>query len=180
MWAAHGVTEEDRLDRGEAKQVLRRAARLARPYRRLALATLGFVIMATSTTIAGPLLLRYGIDEGIRGDDAGALNLAIGLYIAVAILAYAGGRQQYVFVNRTGEGFLRSLRLRLFAHIQRQSLAFFDRNKAGVLVSRMTADIESTSAALFTFRRRERRFASPAVDGLGAAGAPRQVAEPVL
>ncbi|NNE11976.1 MAG: ABC transporter ATP-binding protein, partial [Ilumatobacter sp.] len=87
----------------------------------------------------------YGIDEGIRADDAGALNLAIGLYVAVAIVAYLGSRQQYVFVNRAGEGFLRSLRLRLFAHIQRQSLAFFDRNQAGVLVSRMTADIESMS-----------------------------------
>jgi ATP-binding cassette subfamily B protein len=143
MRIAGAVSEEDRLDRGETKQVLRRAARLARPFRRLALATLGFVVLATSTTIVGPLLLRYGIDEGIRGDDAGALNLAIVLYVVFAIVAYVGGRQQYVYVNRTGEGFLRALRLRLFGHIQRQSLAFFDRNKAGVLVSRMTADIES-------------------------------------
>jgi ATP-binding cassette subfamily B protein len=145
MWAAHGVSEDDRLDRSEAKQVLRRAARLARPFRRLAFATLGFVVLAVSSTVVGPLLLRYGIDQGIRGDDTGALNLAIGLYVVVAIIAYVGSRQQYVFVNRVGEGFLRSLRLRLFAHIQRQSLAFFDRNQAGVLVSRMTADIESMS-----------------------------------
>ncbi len=145
MWATHAVTEEDRLDRDEAKQVLRRAARLARPYRRLAWATLGFAVLSTSTTLIGPLLLRYGIDDGIRADDAGALNLAIGLYVLIAIVAYIGSRNQYVFVNRAGEGFLRSLRLRLFAHIQRQSLAFFDRNQAGVLVSRMTADIESMS-----------------------------------
>ncbi len=145
MWATHAVTEEDRLDRDEAKQVLRRAARLARPYRRLALATLGFVVLSTSTTLIGPLLLRYGIDEGISADDAGALNLAIGLYLLVAIVSYVGSRNQYVSVNRAGEGFLRSLRLRLFAQIQRQSLAFFDRNQAGVLVSRMTADIESMS-----------------------------------
>ena len=108
-------------------------------------ATLGFVVLSTSTTLIGPLLLRYGIDDGIRADDAGALNLAIGLYVLIAIVAYIGSRNQYVFVNRAGEGFLRSLRLRLFAHIQRQSLAFFDRNQAGVLVSRMTADIESMS-----------------------------------
>jgi ATP-binding cassette subfamily B protein len=63
----------------------------------------------------------------------------------VAVVAYVGSRQQYVFVNRAGEGFLRTLRVRLFDHIQRQSLAFFDRNQAGVLVSRMTADIESMS-----------------------------------
>jgi len=145
MWGGAGVTEEDRLDRDQARRVLRRTARLARPQRRLALATLGFVTLATSTTIVGPLLLRYGIDQGIGNDDRGALNVAIGLYIAIAVIAFFGSRQQYIFVNRAGEGFLRSLRIRLFGHIQRQSLGFFDRNQAGVLVSRMTADIESMS-----------------------------------
>ena len=145
MWGGSAVSEEDRLDADEAKQVLRRAARFAKPQRKLALATLGFVTLATSTTIVGPLLLRYGIDEGIAKGDKGALNLAIGIYIVVAIVAFIGSRQQYIFVNRAGEGFLRSLRIRLFAHIQRQGLAFFDRNKAGVLVSRMTADMESMS-----------------------------------
>ncbi len=140
-----GVDEEDRLDRDEAKRVLARAARLARPQRKLALATLGFATLATATTIIGPLLLRYAIDTGITNGDRAALNLAIGVYIVVAIVAFVGSRLQYVYVNLTGEGFLRSLRLRLFGHIQRQSLAFFDRNKAGVLVSRMTADIESMS-----------------------------------
>ena len=145
MWAASAVSEEDRLDREGARRVLRRAGAMARPQRRLALVTLGFVALSTSTTLIGPLLLRYGIDHGIRADDAGALNVAIVAYVVVAVAAYVGSRQQYVFVNRAGEGFLRSLRLRLFDHIQRQSLGFFDRNKAGVLVSRMTADIESMS-----------------------------------
>lgn len=145
MWGGSAVSEEDRLDADEAKQVLRRAARFAKPQRKLALATLGFVTLATSTTILGPLLLRYGIDEGIAKGDKGALNLAIGIYVVVALVAFVGSRQQYIFVNRAGEGFLRSLRIRLFAHIQRQGLAFFDRNKAGVLVSRMTADMESMS-----------------------------------
>lgn len=145
MWSAHAVSDEDRLDREQTRRVLRRAAALARPQRRLALATLGFVALATSTTLVGPLLLRYGIDEGIRADDAAALDAAFVGYVAVAVIAYLGSRQQYVFVNRAGEAFLRSLRIRLFDHIQRQSLAFFDRNQAGVLVSRMTADIESMS-----------------------------------
>ena len=75
MWAAHAVSEDDKLDREETKQVFRRAARLAKPQRRLALAALGFIAMSTSTTLLGPLLLRYGIDAGIRADDAGALEL---------------------------------------------------------------------------------------------------------
>jgi ATP-binding cassette subfamily B protein len=145
MWASHAVSEEDRLDREQTKQVLRRTARLAVPFRRPALLALVFIALSTSSAVLGPLLLRYGIDHGIDGKDPAALNVAIGSYVVVAIVAYLGSRQQYIHVNIAGEGFLRALRLRLFAHIQRQSLAFFDRNKAGVLVSRMTADIESMS-----------------------------------
>lgn len=145
VWAVNAVSEEDRLDADQARRVVRRAARLARPQLSLALATLGFIALSTSTTLIGPLLVRYGIDEGIRVDDVGALNVAIVAYVVVAVVAYVGSRQQYVYVNRAGEGFLRTLRVRLFDHIQRQSLAFFDRNQAGVLVSRMTADIESMS-----------------------------------
>jgi len=123
--------------------VLGRAARMAAPFRRTVLAALAFIAVSTSATVIGPLLVRYGIDHGIRDGDARALDVSVVLYVVVAIVAYLGGRQQHVFVNRAGEGFLRILRIRVFDHIQRQSLAFFDRNKSGVLVSRMTADIES-------------------------------------
>ena len=145
MWASGAVSEEDRLDRTQTRAVVRRAASMARPFRRTMLVAIACVALSTAATVAGPLLVRYGIDEGIDAGDAGALDLAVVLYVVVTVVAYLGSRQQYVYVNRAGEGFLRLLRVRLFDHIQRQSLAFFDRIKAGVLVSRMTADIESMS-----------------------------------
>jgi ATP-binding cassette, subfamily B, bacterial len=145
MWASHAVSEEDRLARPDAARVLRRAARMAGPFRRLALIAVGFVAMSTAATVAGPVLVRYAIDDGVVAADRRALNVAIVAYLFVTAVAYVGSRQQYVFVNRAGEGFLRILRIRLFGHIQRQPLAFFDRNQAGVLVSRMTADVESMS-----------------------------------
>jgi ATP-binding cassette subfamily B protein len=145
MWNMAAVSDDDRLDAEQARRVLRRAASMATPFRRTMLAALAFVAMSTAATVTGPLLVRYAIDAGIRERDTGALNLAVVLYVVVTVIAYVGGRNQYVAVNRAGEGFLRALRIRLFGHIQRQSLAFFDRIKAGVLVSRMTADIESMS-----------------------------------
>ncbi|MEC8018696.1 MAG: ABC transporter transmembrane domain-containing protein, partial [Actinomycetota bacterium] len=145
MWGGVGVDPNDRLTKTDASQVLRRAARLARPYWRTAFAAVGFVALATSTTIVGPLLVRFGIDTGIRTADRSALGIAVAGFALAVVLAYVGSRRQYVLINRAGEGFLRELRLRLFAHIQRQSLGFFDENKAGVLVARMTADIESMS-----------------------------------
>lgn len=145
MWGGAGVAAEDRLDAAETRHVLRRAARLARDQRRTMAATVVFIAMATATTVIGPLLVRHGIDAGIRDENRSALGVAVGWYVVVVVVAWVGARRQYVLVNRAGEGFLRSLRLRLFAHIQRQSLGFFDRHQAGVLISRMTADIESMS-----------------------------------
>ena len=138
-----GVSEEDRLDPETAKAVLRRALGLARPFRRTMAAALGFTALTTLGLVLGPVIVRYGVDHGIARSDGGVLRNAVLTYIVVVVAAYLSSRQQYVFVNRAGEGFLRALRLRVFDHIQRQSLAFFDRNKSGVLVARMTADIES-------------------------------------
>ncbi|NND73399.1 MAG: ABC transporter ATP-binding protein [Ilumatobacter sp.] len=139
----NAVDEDDRLDPDEAKQVIRRAARLAAPFKRTVAAAVGFSAISTLGLLAGPVIVRYGIDEGIAAADTGALRLAVIAYCVVVACAYLASRQQYIFINRAGEGFLRLLRVRVFGHIQRQSLAFFDRNKSGVLVSRMTADIES-------------------------------------
>ncbi len=138
-----GVAPEDQLDKTETRRVMGRVVRMAAPFRRTAFAAVGCVVITTSTTLAAPILVRHGIDSGIRVRNLLQLNLSVGLYLALAALAYTFGRMQYVFLNRTGESFLRELRLKVFAAMQSQSLAFYDRNKAGVLIARMTADIET-------------------------------------
>jgi ATP-binding cassette, subfamily B, bacterial len=137
------VSPEDQLDKTQTRTVMRRVLRMAAPFKRTAYAALGCVVVTTSATLAAPILVRHGIDSGIRARDLFELNLSVGLYLAITALAYMFGRMQYVFLNRTGEAFLRELRLKVFAAMQRQSMEFYDRNKAGVLVARMTADIET-------------------------------------
>lgn len=143
MWGMNAIEEEDRLDADAAKQVMRRAARMAAPFKRTVLSAIGFTAITTLGLLMGPVIVRYGIDDGIKPADSGTLRTAVIAYIIVVSIAYVSSRQQYIFINRAGEGFLRLLRIRVFGHIQKQSLAFFDRNKSGVLVARMTADIES-------------------------------------
>ena len=143
MFRMGGLTDEDKLDKEATKQVLRRAIRMAAPFRRTIFAALGFVLLSTLGLLLGPVIVRYGIDSGIDMQDTTTLRNAVFAYIAVVAMAYLAARQQYIFINRAGEGFLRSLRVRTFDHIQRQSLGFFDRYQSGVLISRMTADIES-------------------------------------
>ena len=143
MWMASGVSEEDKLDRVATRRVLRRTAHLLRPQARRVAAALAMVVLWTGTVLAGPFLVRYGIDHGINEGNAGALNAAVAGYVVVAILAYVTNRIQITLISRVGEDFLRRLRIRVFDHLQRLSMPFYDRSKAGVLVSRMTSDVDS-------------------------------------
>jgi ATP-binding cassette subfamily B protein len=143
MWMASGVSEEDKLDRAAARRVLRRTARMLRPQGRRVAGALAMVVLWTGTVLAGPWLVRYGIDHGINEGDAGALNAAVAGYVVVAVLAYVTNRIQITLISRVGEDFLRRLRIRVFDHLQRLSMPFYDRSKAGVLVSRMTSDVDS-------------------------------------
>jgi ATP-binding cassette subfamily B protein len=138
-----GLTEEERVTRDEAKSLLLRTLQMAAPFRRTIYFALACVITVTLCSLAGPVVIKHGIDAGIRKADEGALNLAVVMYVAIVITSYCIGRLQYLFINNAGENFLRLLRIKVFAQMQRQSMSFFDREKAGVLVARMTADIES-------------------------------------
>jgi ATP-binding cassette subfamily B protein len=142
MWSG-SVSDEDRLDRAETGRVLRRSLQFARPFQRTVWSAIAMVSAATLCTVLGPVFVKYGLDHGIAKHSSGALNIAVAAYLGTVVIGYVVGRLQYVFINVAGEGFLRDLRVTVFDRLQAQSMAFFDRNKAGVLVSRMTADIES-------------------------------------
>ena len=66
MWMASGVSDEDKLDRAAARRVLRRTARMLRPQARRVAGALAMVFLWTGTVLAGPWLVRYGIDHGIN------------------------------------------------------------------------------------------------------------------
>lgn len=143
MGVSGALRDEDRLDATETAQVLRRSLQFARPYRRTLAIAVGLIALSTVCSVSGPVFVKMGLDSGVGTKSATALNIAVVGYAITVALGYVVGRLQYLAVNRAGEGFLRDLRVAVFDRLQAQSLAFFDRNKAGVLVSRMTADIES-------------------------------------
>jgi ATP-binding cassette, subfamily B, bacterial len=145
MWMGAGVSDDDKLDRVAARRVLGRTFRLLRPQTRRVVGALSMVVLWTCTVLAGPYLVRFGIDHGINDRDAGALNAAVAGFVVVAVLAYITNRSQITLISRVGEDFLRGLRIRVFDHLQRLSMPFYDRSKSGVLVSRMTSDVDSLS-----------------------------------
>lgn len=139
----HATDPDDQLDLAATRKVLRRTLRMLTPYRRDGLLAAGFLFVWTAMLLAGPLLVRRAIDEGLGKNDAGQLNISIVLYVVVAIVSYVCFRNAILLLARVGENFLRDMRIRVFARLLRQSMAFYDREKAGVLVSRMTSDVDS-------------------------------------
>jgi ATP-binding cassette subfamily B protein len=134
---------EETLSRADAERVIRRLVRLLRPYRATIAAAVCLLVLQVAALLAGPALVRHGIDKGLGAHDAGVLNLSVVLYLAVAIAGVFLGRAVILLVAKVGESFLRDLRNRLFRHLMRLGVDYFEREKTGKVVSRMTSDIDS-------------------------------------
>jgi ATP-binding cassette subfamily B protein len=123
--------------------VRRRVGAMLRPYRRqIALAALG-IVGTTGVTIAAPLLLAYAIDSGVRKHDFGPVNRAALIYLGLALVRPLLERLIVLSSARAGERFLGDLRVAAYDHLQDLSMPFFESERAGVLVSRLTADVQS-------------------------------------
>jgi ATP-binding cassette subfamily B protein len=122
---------------------LRGLSELLRPYRfRVVLAALSLVA-ATAASLAPPFLAKLAIDDGIAHRDTGALNLIVAAFVASALVYWVATYVQTYLVGWVGQRALQDLRLRIFTHLQGQSIGFFSRNKTGVLISRLTNDIQA-------------------------------------
>lgn len=122
--------------------------RMLSPHRRQVLVVLGLVIAETLTLQAGPLLTQIGIDEGIIPRRFDLLGMTAGLF-GLSVLAYmVASRLRTAMGGRLGERLMHSLRLRVFSHLQRLSLDYYTRERAGVVMTRMTSDIEALTMLL--------------------------------
>ncbi len=120
---------------------VRRVVGFARPHRGLISVFLLLTVIDASTVVVTPLLVQRVVDDGILAGDGGLVTvLALvmaGFAIFSAVLAVLSGW----FSSRIGEGLIFDLRTQVFAHVQRQSLAFFTRTQTGALVSRLNNDV---------------------------------------
>ncbi len=135
------ATDEDNLR--YAPDIGRRTLRLLRPWRWQLVAVSLFVLGQAALMTTGPALISFGIDEGVSKGDVDTVTLASLLFIGAAAGAYVFGRAAIYGVSKAGEAFLLDLRSRVFHHIMDMSMGFFDRTRTGLLVSRMTADVEA-------------------------------------
>ena len=129
--------KEQKLKPGTVKRIFS----FARPYRKSIIIFLATVVVDAGLVVATPLLLKRLIDEGVIPKDPSVVtNLAI--LVGLLAIADAGfnmlGRY---FSSRIGEGLIYDLRSLVFAHVQKQSIAFFTRTQTGALISRINSDV---------------------------------------
>jgi ATP-binding cassette, subfamily B, bacterial len=118
-------------------------ARLTRPYKLRTAFSIVALLVATATALAPPFLSKYAVDEGIRRHDLAALWWIVAIFLVAGLLNWGMSYAQTYLTGWVGERILADLRYNLFRHLQRLSLGFFERNRAGVIISRLTNDVEA-------------------------------------
>jgi ABC-type multidrug transport system fused ATPase/permease subunit len=134
-----------RIVRGEDQRgrKLRWMVGLLRPYRGRVALTFVAMLAATGAGLAPPYLAGQAVDAGIVTGDSEALTLIVIAFLIVAVLYAIATYAQTYLVGWVGTRALQDLRERVFAHLQSMSIGFFTRRSPGVLISRMTNDIEA-------------------------------------
>ncbi len=131
--------------RGEERRLrkLRQLVALLRPYRGRVLLMLISLWIATGASLVPPYLAGRAVDDGIKNGDTGALTVILIAFLASALVGWVFTYVQTYLISWVGQRALQDLRLRLFSHLQRLSIGFYSRNKAGVLISRLTNDVQA-------------------------------------
>jgi len=134
--------------RASTRHVWRSTRALTREVQRLYLWAAVAVIVSTLITLAGPALVRYGVDHGIAKDDLHPLNVAAVVLLCLAVVKPFVVRAQTLLAATAGERFLASLRTAAFEKLQVLPLGFFEQERTGVLVSRLTSDVQALTEFL--------------------------------
>jgi ATP-binding cassette subfamily B protein len=116
---------------------------LLRPYRGKVVLMFAALLVATGAGLAPPYLAGKAVDSGIVTGDIAALDWIVAAFVVVATLYAAATYLQTYLVGWVGTRALQDLRERVFSHLQTMSIGFFTRRSPGVLISRMTNDIEA-------------------------------------
>ena len=122
--------------------------RFLRPYRLPLALGLVLVVLDALAALAGPALVRAGLDRGVVAGSEGALWAITALFTAIVLADWVVVWAQQRYTGRTAERLLFALRIRIFSHLQRLGIDYYEREMAGRIMTRMTTDVESLSTLL--------------------------------
>ena len=124
-------------------RLLRRAGRYGKDLLGPAAGAMVATLLSTVAKLASPLVIRYGIDAGVTAGDLQVITTATLILLGVLVAQYISQRLSVYSVAWVAERYLREMRIRVFRHLINLDMGFFGRSKTGVLVARMTSDIEA-------------------------------------
>ncbi len=119
---------------------------LLRPYRARVALTILALLAATAAALAPPYLAGRAIDDAIVPGDMSALTVIVAVFLASAALYWGATYAQTYLVGWVGQRVLQNLRERIYTHLQAMSIGFYTRNRPGVLISRLTNDVQALDA----------------------------------
>jgi ABC-type multidrug transport system fused ATPase/permease subunit len=146
--AARAATRRDDLRRrlrgtsGRGRK-LRGLIVLLAPYRTRVALMFAALVAGTAAALAPAPLAKTAIDSGILKGDRGTLDLVVVAFVVSALVVWAATYVQTYFVGWVGQRALADLRLQIFRHLQEMPVGFYERRPAGMLISRMTNDVEA-------------------------------------
>ena len=133
------------------RRVLVRLGGYLRPHWRLIAPAFVAIAVSTGAGVAVPWLIKWVIDAKIGVGDASGLDLALAIFATVAVVQTVSGYSHQRLMDYAGERVLYALRVGLFDHLQRLSMAYFDRTPAGAVMSRVQNDVEQLRTTLPIF-----------------------------
>jgi ABC-type multidrug transport system fused ATPase/permease subunit len=116
---------------------------LLAPYRLRVAAMFAALIVSTAASLAPAPLAQKAIDHGILAKDISTLDWIVVGFVVSALLVWLGTYLQTYLTGWVGQRALQDLRLQIFTHLQEMPVGFYERRPAGVLISRMTNDVEA-------------------------------------
>ncbi|MFG1923036.1 ABC transporter ATP-binding protein [Cryptosporangium sp. NPDC048952] len=119
-----------------------------RPFQRPLLFAAGLVVVDTVSGLAAPALIRFGVDRGVLQHSLNVLLATCLTLLVLQTVIWANQRGMTLYTQRTAERMLFGLRVRTFAHLQRLSLDYYERQQAGKIMTRMTSDVEAFALLL--------------------------------
>lgn len=143
--AAH--PEEEALGRAYDARLMGRLLRYLQPYRGRVAAAVVLLLAGSATELVGPLITRLALDTAIPRGDTQMLAMLAVAYLASLVAAFLCEYLQTLLTTWLGQRVMFDLRTEVFAHLQRLSLRFFDRNPVGRLMTRVTNDVEQLNEA---------------------------------
>jgi len=133
----------ERASKSSRGRSLKGLLELLRPYRARTAAMLAALLVGTAASLAPPLLVKVAIDQGISRHDTRTLVLVVAAFLLSAVLVWVMTYTQTYLVGWVGQRALADLRIRIFTHLQTLPIGFYESRPAGVLISRMTNDVEA-------------------------------------